>query len=155
MVNVDHRVCPHVFSIQCPHYNFARNKKPNVCQQHAEDGIFDVISRRYLHDSCMKNHNYNVESSKKAAYCKGHADKRTVNVCTWPPFKDFSTKGRGRVFQASVMATACPRSKRDGLDVAVVNCRKQSTSELVERKPRHNRDDGPTWRGGRCLNCRD
>ena len=48
--------------------------------------------RRCLYEQCLMWASYNIESSKRPAYCKQHAEDGMVNVCKTLCSHDFCTK---------------------------------------------------------------
>ncbi|CAN0592613.1 unnamed protein product [Laminaria digitata] len=113
--------------------------------------MVNVRSRRCLHDSCEKLPTFGVIGSKKAVYCKQHAEDGKVDVCnkrclhdscmSWP---QWSVLPDGSAF-------VCARHKSDLRAGPVINfrarcnmvgCQKSSRWGLDGKPPTHCPDHG-------------
>ena len=111
---------------------------------------------RCSHDSCTRQASFNVEGSKKAAYCKQHAKDGMVDVRHKRCSHDSCTRHPLWGVLADGVATVCAYHKSDLLDGPVINfavsckavgCGKSSKWGLGGKQPTHCPDHGPLEEG--------
>lgn len=65
MVDVHNRHWSHDARMVRPNFNIEGSKTDVYCNQHADDGMVNVIGKRCSHDSCSKAPSFNGESSRR------------------------------------------------------------------------------------------
>ena len=58
----------------CAYFNFV------ACKKHREEGMIDILNKKWQFDECSKIPCYNLPSEKWAVLCKAHKEFTMVNV---------------------------------------------------------------------------
>ncbi|CAM9633829.1 unnamed protein product [Laminaria digitata] len=76
MVIFDSKSCSHGTCTKRPILNVEGSKTGVVWQQHADDGMVDVVYKRCLRDPCTGRATCGLKDSNVALVCKWHGGRR-------------------------------------------------------------------------------